>query len=49
MSPDGTERPWVGEEEQLTRFERKSREIIDMAGLLKELTFTSFREHGGAT
>ncbi len=46
---DGTGRPWAGKEEQLTQVERKSREIIDAAGLPKELTFTSFGRHGGAT
>jgi hypothetical protein len=49
MRRDGTGRPWVGREEQLTQVERKSREIIDAAGLPKELTFTSFGRHGGAT
>ena len=49
MRRDGTGRPWVGKEEQLTQVERKSREIIDAAGLPKELTFTSFGRHGGAT
>jgi hypothetical protein len=29
--------------------ERKAREIIDAAGFPKELTFTSFGRHGGAT
>ena len=33
----------------LTQVERKAREIIDEAGLPKELTFTSFGRHGGAT
>ena len=33
----------------LTQVERKVREIIDAAGLPKELTFTSFGRHGGAT
>ena len=46
---DGTGRPWVGKDEQLTQVERKTREIIDAAGLPRELTFTSFGRHGGAT
>jgi hypothetical protein len=55
---DGTGRPWVGKDEQLTQVERKCREIIDAAGLpsimdangvLQKLTFTSFGRHGGAT
>ena len=33
----------------LTQVERKAREIIDAARLPKELTFTSFGRHGGAT
>jgi hypothetical protein len=49
MSRDGTGRPWVGKEEQLTRAERKSREIIERLGCRKELAFTSFGRHGGAT
>jgi hypothetical protein len=49
MRRDGTGRPWVGKDEQLTQVERKTREIIDAAGLPKELTFTSFGRHGGAT
>ncbi len=54
---DGTGRSWVGKDEQLTQVERKCREIIDSAGLLRvigadgpqKLTFTSFGRHGGAT
>jgi hypothetical protein len=46
---DGTGRPWASKGEMLTQVERKAREIIDAAGLPKELTFTSFGRHGGAT
>jgi hypothetical protein len=46
---DGTGRAWECKGEMLTQVERKSREIIGAAGLPKELTFTSFGRHGGAT
>jgi hypothetical protein len=46
---DGTGRPWAGKGEMLTQVERKVREVIDAAGLPKQLTFTSFGRHGGAT
>ena len=46
---DGNGRPWAGKGEMLTQVERKAREIIDAAKLPKELTFTSFGRHGGAT
>jgi hypothetical protein len=46
---DANGRPWAGKGEMLTQVERKAREIIDAAGLPKELTFTSFGRHGGAT
>ena len=46
---DGTGRPWETKGEMFTLVERKSREIIDAVGLPKELTFTSFGRHGGAT
>jgi hypothetical protein len=46
---DSSGRPWETKGEMLTQVERKSREIIDAAGLPKELTFTSFGRHGGAT
>jgi hypothetical protein len=42
-------RLWASKGEMLTQVERKAREIIDAAGLPKELTFTSFGRHGGAT
>jgi hypothetical protein len=46
---DANGRPWAGKGEMLTQVERKAREIIDAAKLPKELTFTSFGRHGGAT
>ena len=46
---DKNGRPWASKGEMLTQVERKAREIIDAAGLPKELTFTSFGRHGGAT
>jgi hypothetical protein len=46
---DGSARPWAGKGEMLTQVERNARKIIDAAGLPKELTFTSFGRHGGAT
>jgi hypothetical protein len=46
---DGSGRPWAGKNEMLTLVERKVRDVIDAAGLPRELTFTSFGRHGGAT
>jgi hypothetical protein len=46
---DKSGRPWASKGEMLTQVERKARAIIDAAGLPKELTFTSFGRHGGAT
>jgi hypothetical protein len=46
---DSSARPWASKGEMLTQVERKTREIIDAAGLPKELTFTSFGRHGGTT
>ena len=33
---DGTGRPWVGKDEQLTRVERKCQETIDAAGVASD-------------